>query len=305
MGKTVKRRTEIFKDYKDFLKRKDRKLNGVTKEFAEKYPDYEKQNETNMGCFNCIGCTRCRTCVNCQFCDLCRCSCIDCVECYDCYSCKRCIRATSCKRCSDCNIIKNCTDCKKLTKCGNLVGKKLLKGIYSDLKAEITERRHPERIRGNMLKLSRAKRLERKQTYEDLFKQGIKEVLEERKTVKNRNKDISTLHIAHILKKNKYENFSEFEMKELINDIFSVMNLTFVQGGSVCINKFGTFKIKEYKMYNPKVKHSAYKKFVRFSMYWLQNKNLNPKYFAEMKKFEKGLIEEPTNEFEIKDPLDF
>jgi len=41
--------TKIFKDYSDFLNREDKDVNGVDAEFAELYPDYEKENLTNKG----------------------------------------------------------------------------------------------------------------------------------------------------------------------------------------------------------------------------------------------------------------
>lgn len=52
-------KTEIFKTYRDFLNREDKTLNGVSPEFAKKHPDYEKQNETNRGCWNCSDCSDC------------------------------------------------------------------------------------------------------------------------------------------------------------------------------------------------------------------------------------------------------
>ena len=38
-------KTEIFKDYEEFLNRKDRDINGVSQEFAERHEDYLKDNE--------------------------------------------------------------------------------------------------------------------------------------------------------------------------------------------------------------------------------------------------------------------
>jgi len=40
-------KTAIYKDYEEFLSRKDKNLNGVSVEFAERYPDYENDNVTN------------------------------------------------------------------------------------------------------------------------------------------------------------------------------------------------------------------------------------------------------------------
>lgn len=52
-------KTEIFKSYLEFLRREDKTVNGVSPEFAEKHPDYEKQNATNKGCWDCSRCSGC------------------------------------------------------------------------------------------------------------------------------------------------------------------------------------------------------------------------------------------------------
>lgn len=52
-------KTQIFKTYKDFTDRKDKTVNGVNEEFAKKHPDYEKDNESNVGCWNCTYCKDC------------------------------------------------------------------------------------------------------------------------------------------------------------------------------------------------------------------------------------------------------
>jgi len=54
--------TQIFKDYSDFIDREDKKINGVSEEFAKEYPDYEKQNATNEACWNCESCVSCVSC---------------------------------------------------------------------------------------------------------------------------------------------------------------------------------------------------------------------------------------------------
>lgn len=54
--------TLIFESYSEFLGRDDKSLNGVSKEFAEANPDFEKENETNEACWDCRGCSDCRDC---------------------------------------------------------------------------------------------------------------------------------------------------------------------------------------------------------------------------------------------------
>ena len=74
-------KTEIFESYMAFYQREDKSLNGVSKEFAELHPDYEKQNETNDGCWNCSGCSGCS-------------GCSDSSDCSDCSRCSRCSRCS-------------------------------------------------------------------------------------------------------------------------------------------------------------------------------------------------------------------
>lgn len=47
-------KTLIFKDYLEFYHREDKTINGVSAEFAENNPEYEKQNETNDDCWNAL-----------------------------------------------------------------------------------------------------------------------------------------------------------------------------------------------------------------------------------------------------------
>jgi hypothetical protein len=58
--------TQIFESYSAFLKREDKKVNGVDADFAKQYPDHEKQNESNEGCWNCSGCFDCSDCYGLQ-----------------------------------------------------------------------------------------------------------------------------------------------------------------------------------------------------------------------------------------------
>jgi hypothetical protein len=64
-------KTLIFETYSDFLNREDVELNGVSKEFAELHPDFEKQNITNEGCWNSSGCSGCSDCSDCSRCSDC------------------------------------------------------------------------------------------------------------------------------------------------------------------------------------------------------------------------------------------
>ena len=59
-------KTEIFKSYDDFLARNDWKVNGVSKEFSESKPDWEKDNASNISCWNCWTCSDCRDCNDCS-----------------------------------------------------------------------------------------------------------------------------------------------------------------------------------------------------------------------------------------------
>ncbi len=77
-------KTEIFKDYAEFLKREDKTINGVSKAFSEEHPGYEEQNATNRGCWNCSNCFECQDCE----------CCIACISCSGCFNCRRC---KSCK----------------------------------------------------------------------------------------------------------------------------------------------------------------------------------------------------------------
>ena len=72
--------TQVFKNFIDFYHREDKSINGVSPEFAIKYPDYEQDNHTNMGCWNCRDCE----------------DCTDCYDCVDCYECDECANCVSC-----------------------------------------------------------------------------------------------------------------------------------------------------------------------------------------------------------------
>ena len=55
-------KTQIFKNYQDFLSREDKELNGVSEQFSINNPEFEKQNETNKSCWNCSDCSDCSGC---------------------------------------------------------------------------------------------------------------------------------------------------------------------------------------------------------------------------------------------------
>ena len=63
--------TRIFKNYDDFLNRKDEKENGVSEKFAMLNPNWESDNSTNEGCWNCRSCSDCRYCSYCSSCSYC------------------------------------------------------------------------------------------------------------------------------------------------------------------------------------------------------------------------------------------
>ena len=79
-------KTQIFKNKSEFLKREDKSINGVSAEFAERHPDFVKDNESNSGCWNCWNGSDCS---NCSYC-------------YDCSGCSGCSNCFRCSDCSDC-----------------------------------------------------------------------------------------------------------------------------------------------------------------------------------------------------------
>jgi hypothetical protein len=58
--------TQIFKNYQEFSQREDKTINGVEQNFANNYPDYKNQNESNRGCWNCSRCSGCSDCSDCS-----------------------------------------------------------------------------------------------------------------------------------------------------------------------------------------------------------------------------------------------
>jgi len=70
-------KTKVYETYEQFASREDKSANGVSPAFAEKHPDYEKENESNVGCWNCIYCNHCSYCRDCEGCQNCK----DCKAC--------------------------------------------------------------------------------------------------------------------------------------------------------------------------------------------------------------------------------
>lgn len=83
-------KTKIFNSVNDFINREDKTLNGVSLEFVAKYPNWEKENQTNIGCWDCYNCTECTYSYNLN-------SCHKCNDCYFCVHCINCIRCVICK----------------------------------------------------------------------------------------------------------------------------------------------------------------------------------------------------------------
>jgi hypothetical protein len=77
--------TKIFSTYSEFLGREDELMNGVSTDFAENNPQWEKENVSNDGCWNCSNCSRCSGCSGCS----------------DCSGCSRCSGCSGCFGCSD------------------------------------------------------------------------------------------------------------------------------------------------------------------------------------------------------------
>ena len=61
-------KTLVFESHEEFINRKDKDVNGVSAQFAKNHPDFEKENETNRGCWNCSDCSGCFRCSNCSGC---------------------------------------------------------------------------------------------------------------------------------------------------------------------------------------------------------------------------------------------
>jgi hypothetical protein len=102
--------TQIFKDLLEFRNREDKSVNGVSLEFAETHPEFEKENETNKGCWNCSDCS------DCYLCSLCS----DCSGCYRCSDCSDCSLCSLCSDCSICYLCSLCSDCSGCYGCSGI-----------------------------------------------------------------------------------------------------------------------------------------------------------------------------------------
>lgn len=99
-----KNKTEVFNSYEDFLKRKDKSINGVCKKFIAIAPNYKKDNKTNTACWNCEGCINCNNCINSA-------RCVGCEYCVDC------IDLTNSSYCRECERSNNLLGNQRLTNC--------------------------------------------------------------------------------------------------------------------------------------------------------------------------------------------
>ena len=106
-----KMETKIYQNYADFLRREEKRLNGVTLAFLEENNiDLESLNLTNCeGCFNCINCESCFNCEDCKNCD----NCGDCKNCIKCEDCKNCYKCRNCRNCESCYKYYDCEKVKK------------------------------------------------------------------------------------------------------------------------------------------------------------------------------------------------
>ena len=104
--------TKIYSNYKTFQKRKDKKLNGCTRQFYDANNFTQEILDTddeNVACFNCLNCKHCRSCKqckNCNYSDDCH-LCVDCDHCEECFDCSY---SSSLTRCSECTSSKHLID---------------------------------------------------------------------------------------------------------------------------------------------------------------------------------------------------
>lgn len=96
-------RTEIFESYEAFLQRSDKTVNGITANVAAVISDWEKDNETNQGCFNS---TRCK-------------GSVDCLDSYCLTDCTDCTTSSFLDSCNDCSYCTVCVGCVGLTHASN------------------------------------------------------------------------------------------------------------------------------------------------------------------------------------------
>ena len=135
-------KTEIYKDYKAFLERDNKTLNGVTQVFADENPGWEVECG-NVACWNCSGCSDCSGCFDCSDCSDCfdcsGCSgCSRCSDCFDCSGCSRCSDCFDCSGCSGCFDCSGCSDCSDCSDCFDCSGE----AVKSPLEVPIIENIH-------------------------------------------------------------------------------------------------------------------------------------------------------------------
>jgi hypothetical protein len=118
-GLNLPNKTQIFNSFKDFQNREYKSINGVSNYFASEYPDWEKMNETNLGCWECLNCRNCKDCNECVNCTNCY-DCVDCRWCINCRKCELCSSCWNCIGCYDCEICCFCFDCKGCIKCKSI-----------------------------------------------------------------------------------------------------------------------------------------------------------------------------------------
>ena len=117
--------TRVYKGKEDFVNRADKEENGVSEEFALRYPHYRYDNDTNKGCWNCLRCTHCKNLDSCTMCWNSR----DSKELYDCIWCYGCQNCEGCRGCQDCLRCENCLDCEILADNKNVKGGTGVKSI--------------------------------------------------------------------------------------------------------------------------------------------------------------------------------
>jgi hypothetical protein len=110
--------TRIFKDYAAFLKRKDKKENGVSQYFVDNNEKWEQMNETNEACWDCSDCSDCSGCSRCSGCS----GCLGCSDCSGCSRCSRCSGCSGCLDCSGCSGCSGCSDCSDCSRCSRCSG---------------------------------------------------------------------------------------------------------------------------------------------------------------------------------------
>ncbi len=128
-------KTYLFKDYDAFLNRKDRDVNGVSTQFANKYPNWKEMNTTNTGCWNCVDCKECENCVcctECVGCEMCT-ECVGCVRCTECVECEECEDCRECLKCKKCKECRECEECEECEDCREAVGAREKKNIWGEV----------------------------------------------------------------------------------------------------------------------------------------------------------------------------